>query len=73
MLQNCAGSSSLAEKSRKERHSRNKHFPIFLIFYIYGNGEWTDIPRGNIMGSSALNLKITSPTTLQKVSETGKR
>jgi hypothetical protein len=29
-------------------------------------GDWADVPRGNIMGSGMLNVKITSPTTLQK-------
>jgi hypothetical protein len=35
------------------------------------NGEWADVPRGTIMGYGTLNLKITSPTTLQKVSQFG--
>jgi hypothetical protein len=34
-------------------------------------GEWLDVPRGTITSSGALDLKITSPTTLQMVSQTG--
>jgi hypothetical protein len=34
-------------------------------------GEWIDVPKGNFMSSGGLDLRITSPTTLQKVSETG--
>jgi hypothetical protein len=34
-------------------------------------GEWADVPRGTIMGSGTLGLKIINPTTLQKVSQTG--
>jgi hypothetical protein len=35
------------------------------------SGEWIDVPRGSIMSSGALNLEITSPTTLKIVSQTG--
>jgi hypothetical protein len=35
------------------------------------SGEWIDVPRGTIMGSGTLGLKITSPTTLQISSQTG--
>ena len=34
-------------------------------------GEWVDVPEGTVMGSGMLSLKITSPTMLQKVSQTG--
>jgi hypothetical protein len=34
-------------------------------------GEWADVPRGNIMGSGTLGLKIVNPTTLQKGSQYG--
>jgi hypothetical protein len=34
-------------------------------------GEWIDVPRGTIMSSGTLALKITSPTTLQILSQTG--
>jgi hypothetical protein len=34
-------------------------------------GEWVDLPRGKSMGSGTLDLRITSPTTFQKVSQTG--
>jgi hypothetical protein len=34
-------------------------------------GEWADVPRGTVMGYGTLSLKITSPTMLQKVSQTG--
>ena len=34
-------------------------------------GEWADVPRGTVMGSGTLGLKIINPTTLQKVTQTG--
>lgn len=34
-------------------------------------GEWADVPRGTVMGSGTLGLKIISPTTLQKVTQSG--
>ncbi len=34
-------------------------------------GEWVDLPRGTSTGSGTLDLRITSPTTFQKVSHTG--
>jgi hypothetical protein len=34
-------------------------------------GEWADVPRGTVMSSGTLGLKIINPTTLQKVSQTG--
>jgi hypothetical protein len=34
-------------------------------------GDWTDVPRGTVMGYGTLSLKITNPTTIQKVSQTG--
>jgi hypothetical protein len=34
-------------------------------------GEWADVPRGTVMGYGTLSLKITSPTMLQKASQTG--
>ena len=34
-------------------------------------GEWADVPRGTVMGSGTLGLKIVNPTTLQKVTQTG--
>jgi hypothetical protein len=34
-------------------------------------GDWADVPRGTIMGQGTLTLKIVSPTTIQKVSQTG--
>jgi hypothetical protein len=34
-------------------------------------GEWVDVPRGTFAGSGILELRITSPTTLQKISQTG--
>jgi hypothetical protein len=34
-------------------------------------GEWIDVPRGTHMHSGTLDLRITSPTTLQVVSQTG--
>jgi hypothetical protein len=35
------------------------------------SGEWIDVPRGTIMNSGTLDLRITNPTTLQTVSQTG--
>jgi hypothetical protein len=35
------------------------------------DGAWMDVPRGNIMGQGELSLKIVSPSTIQKVSQTG--
>jgi hypothetical protein len=35
------------------------------------SGEWIDVPRGTIMNSGTLDIRITGPTTLQMVSQTG--
>jgi hypothetical protein len=34
-------------------------------------GEWVDVPRGTHLNQGQLSLKIVSPTTIQKVSQTG--
>jgi hypothetical protein len=54
--------------------SFNNVFKGEILWFASGpiiSGEWIDVPRGTITGSGALTLKIASPTTLQKVSETG--
>ena len=54
--------------------SFNNLFKGEILWFKSGpiiSGEWIDVPRGTNVGSGALDLKITSPTTLQKVSQTG--